>query len=137
MTGSIAVRTGILEERVVAEGTRAERLAPVVVTDEGDVVPVYLVGDLPHENETLRPLLGQRVEVSGTFRNRTLRVTTAGLRILSASVVPSSTLSEVVSPMQQLPRTTTLKPSGPDASAEETPAAPAGHDSEDDDGTMP
>jgi hypothetical protein len=71
---------GVVELRVVAAGSRAERAAPFLVTGEGRAFALFLVGDNAMEQPTLAALAGRRVRITGgVWRNGVVRVERAAL----------------------------------------------------------
>jgi hypothetical protein len=82
-----AERTGVLATRVLHEGSRSERASVVVVADDGTATPLHVVGENPFSPSSLEPLLGARVRVSGTLRNRTLRVGVDNVAVLEPPAV--------------------------------------------------
>ena len=64
--------TGQLTFEPLFEGSKSERVGPVLVTTSGERVRVFVLGDNPFENQTLRPLEGQQLEVSGKVRRGVL-----------------------------------------------------------------
>jgi hypothetical protein len=73
--GEAFTTEGVVAFLLLAAGSHAERVGPVLVRGpgEGDV-HLYLVGDNPFANEGLRAYDGARVRVTGTWRNGVLRV---------------------------------------------------------------
>jgi hypothetical protein len=65
---------GRVELRRLDEGSRSDRVVPVIVDDTGAATPVFVMGDNPFELPTLQAYRGKRVRVRGTWRNQTLRV---------------------------------------------------------------
>ncbi len=73
-TGDAETVTGRVEEATVQAGSKSEHVAPVVFESPDAAVRVYVIGDNPFDDESLRELLGVRVRLTGTWRNGVVRV---------------------------------------------------------------
>jgi len=70
---------GVLEFTEVAPGSKSSHAGPVLRTAGGGV-RVYVIGDNPFENATLRPLSGMALAVRGVWHNGVLRIEPDALR---------------------------------------------------------
>lgn len=78
---TLVTRTGQIVERRLGGQSKQARITPVLETDAGDVV-IHVLGDNPFAPALLAQWMGQRVEVTGTWRGNTLRVAPSEIRAL-------------------------------------------------------
>ena len=64
-------------------GSKSESLQPIVESENGERTAIYVIGDNPFQNEHLRPLEGQTLQVRGKWRNGVLRVEPKDLTVLT------------------------------------------------------
>lgn len=79
--GAPVQATGRVAFHPVAEGSRSERQAPVLLGEDGRTYLLHLIGENPFEQPTLRRLAGRRVSVSGNFRAGVVRVEASQLTL--------------------------------------------------------
>ena len=90
--GEVFATEGVVAFQLVAGGSHAERVGPVLVRGPGEAdVHLYLVGDNPFANEGLRAYDGERVRVAGTWRNGVLRVDPGSIERVAVVKVETST----------------------------------------------
>ena len=85
--GAHATLEGVVAIVPVAQGSHSEHLGPVLQTDAGDA-RVYVLGDNPFENASLRVLVGERVRLEGVWRNGVMRVEPGALVRLDTGATP-------------------------------------------------
>ncbi len=85
-TGARGAYEGVLRFTRVAEGSHSEHEGPALETLAGRV-RLYVEGDNPFENASLRAHAGARLSAEGTWRNGVLRV--VRVEVLSAAVAVS------------------------------------------------
>lgn len=78
-TGTPETLEGVIFFGTVAVGSHQAHAGPHLRLSDGAFARVYVVGDNPFENATLRPLEGRRVSLSGAWRNGVLRVEAGGI----------------------------------------------------------
>ena len=62
------MKEGKIEFITLFEGSKSEHVGPVLVTEDGSRIKLYLNGDNPFENTGLRPYDGRNVRLTGEFK---------------------------------------------------------------------
>ena len=125
-TGEPADLEGELREQSLFDGSKSEHSAPILVTEDGALVRVMIDGDNPFTHDLLRPHLGQRVSVRGTWRRGVVRVAAEDLKVLEAAAEETLPLEA-----EDVRASDEALPSDSDGTAEEFDGeVPASDDSE-------
>jgi hypothetical protein len=73
-TGDSVSLLGTVASATVLEGSKSEHVGPILRTDEGAEYRLHMVGGNPFDNKGFDQWMGQRVAVSGSWRNGVVRV---------------------------------------------------------------
>ena len=92
---------GVVQLRVLYEGSHSEHAGVVLYTDDDTFVHLYAVGDNPFENATFKARVGERVHVTGIWRNGVLRVDPADIVVEEA--LPAEALPAEALPAEAMP----------------------------------
>lgn len=82
-TGESIELTGTITKAEVLTGSKSEHVGPILRSDDGAEYRLYLIGDIPFQNQSTDSLMGQRVTVSGVWRNGVVRVAPADLSVVA------------------------------------------------------
>lgn len=66
--GDAKTVTGVVRRMDRLQGTKSAHSGVVLVSDDGDEVPLFYPGDNPFENTRLDPFVGQSCRVTGSWR---------------------------------------------------------------------
>ena len=83
-TGEPIALTGTIMKGVVLTGSKSEHVGPILRADDGIEYRLFLVGDNPFQNASMNAVMGQRVTLSGVWRNGVVRVAPADLSVVAA-----------------------------------------------------
>ena len=84
-SGESITLTGTITKGEVLTGSKSEHVGPILRSDDGTEYRLFLIGDNPFQNESTDSLIGQRVTLSGVWRNGVVRVAPADLSVVAAA----------------------------------------------------
>ena len=82
--GECVTRVGVVRVQLVAEGSKQEHRAPILVQDSGEWCQVHQKGDNPFRHESIMALEGRRVAMEGSWVGKVLVVQPTGVAVFPA-----------------------------------------------------